>query len=106
MDQKEILTIISSAGASKGKAFEALACVKKGNYEEAKIKLEEARKIDVEAHNLQTQLISQSLDPEKQEVLDLLTVHAQDHYMTSQLARDLIEVLIDTFESLTKKEGK
>ena len=33
----------------------------------------------------------------------LLMVHAQDHYMTSQLARDLIEELINVFEA---KEGK
>ena len=30
---------------------------------------------------------------------DLLMVHAQDHYMTSQLARDLIEELVKIFEA-------
>ena len=30
-------------------------------------------------------------------------VHAQDHYMTSQLARDLIETLITIFEAQTTK---
>ncbi|WP_368854386.1 PTS lactose/cellobiose transporter subunit IIA [Escherichia coli] len=32
-------------------------------------------------------------------MVSLLMVHAQDHYMTSQLSRDLIEKLIDIFES-------
>ena len=32
----------------------------------------------------------------------LVMVHAQDHYMTSQLARDVIEALVDVFEA---KEG-
>ena len=32
----------------------------------------------------------------------LVMVHAQDHYMTSQLARDVIEALVDVFET---KEG-
>mgnify|MGYP002228514905 CR=1 FL=1 len=42
-------------------------------------------------------------DAEKPEI-NLLMVHAQDHYMTSQLARDLIETLIEVFE--TKEGGK
>ena len=42
-------------------------------------------------------------DSEDKPEMSLLMVHAQDHYMTSQLARDLIEKLIDVFE---KKEGK
>ena len=33
------------------------------------------------------------------EPVSLLMVHAQDHYMTSQLARDLIETLIEVFET-------
>lgn len=42
-------------------------------------------------------------DTEEKPVVGLLMVHAQDHYMTSQLARDLIEELITIFEA---KEGK
>ncbi|NRZ59377.1 cellobiose-specific phosphotransferase system component IIA [Clostridium beijerinckii] len=30
-------------------------------------------------------------------------VHAQDHYMTAQLARDLIEALINVFEEREEK---
>ncbi len=106
MKQKEILTIISSSGESKGKAFEALTCVKKGEFTEARKKLAQARQLDIEAHKLQTELISQSLAEGHENDVDLLMVHAQDHYMTSQLARDLIEVLIDTFEAISKKEER
>ena len=43
------------------------------------------------------------MDPEAEKPeLSLLMVHAQDHYMTSQLARDVIEALVDVFEA---KEG-
>ncbi|BBK23079.1 PTS lactose/cellobiose transporter subunit IIA [Amedibacterium intestinale] len=103
--EQQIIGIISSAGDSKGKAFEALRKVKEGDYEGARALMEESRKIDLEAHKIQTKLIQSEMDPdaEKPEI-NLLMVHAQDHYMTSQLARDLIETLIEVFE--TKEGGK
>ena len=103
--EQQIIGIISSAGDSKGKAFEALRKVKEGDYEGARALMEESRKIDLEAHKIQTKLIQSEMDPdaEKPEI-SLLMVHAQDHYMTSQLARDLIETLIEVFE--TKEGGK
>ena len=52
----------------------------------------------MDAHNAQTQIIADALDPDNKEAVTLLMVHAQDHYMTCQLARDLIEALIDIFE--------
>lgn len=101
--EQQIIGIISSAGDSKGKAFEALRKVKEGDYEGAKALLEESRKIDLEAHKIQTKLIQSEFDPEADKApISLLMVHAQDHYMTSQLARDLIETMVDIFES---KEG-
>ena len=76
--EQQIIGIISAAGDSKGKAFEAL-------------------------HKIQTKLIQSEMDPEAEKPeLSLLMVHAQDHYMTSQLARDVIEALVDVFEA---KEG-
>ena len=67
--------------------------------------IEESRKIDLEAHKIQTKLIQSEMDPDADKTpISLLMVHAQDHYMTSQLARDLIETLIEVFE--TKEGGK
>lgn len=98
--EQQIVGIISAAGESKAKAFEALKKVKESKYEEARALLEEAREIDLEAHKIQTQLITAEMSggDNKPEV-GLLMVHAQDHYMTSQLARDLIEEMINVFEA-------
>lgn len=102
--EKQIIGIISSAGQSKAIAFEALKKVKTGEYDEARKLLEESRKVDIEAHSIQTKLIQAEMsDSEEKPEVGLLMVHAQDHYMTSQLARDLIEELINVFEA---KEGK
>ena len=102
--EQKILMMISSSGESKAKAFEALNQVAEGKYDKARALLKEAQEIDLEAHKVQTQLITAEMsDSEDKPEMSLLMVHAQDHYMTSQLARDLIEKLIDVFE---KKEGK
>lgn len=103
--EQKILSMISSAGESKAKAFEALKKVKESKYDEARALLKEAQEIDLEAHKVQTALITAEMSgSEDKPEMSLLMVHAQDHYMTSQLARDLIEELIDVFESKEKEE--
>lgn len=102
--EQQIVGMISAAGDSKAKAFEALKKVKESKYDEARALLQEAREIDLEAHKIQTQLITAEMSGgENKPEVRLLMVHAQDHYMTSQLARDLIEEMINVFEA---KEGK
>ena len=102
--EQQIVGIISAAGNSKVKAFEALRKIKTGEYEEAKRLLDESREIDLEAHRIQTKLIQAEMsDSEDKPQIGLLMVHAQDHYMTSQLARDMVEELIEIFK---EKEGK
>ena len=102
MNEQEIIQIIANSGESKMKSFEALKCLKNKDFKKARELLKESRFIDLEAHNAQTKIIAQALDPEAKDAVTLLMVHAQDHYMTSQLARDLIEVLIDVFEDQEK----
>ena len=43
------------------------------------------------------------MSQEGESVVGMLMVHAQDHYMTSQLARDLIEELVEVFDHLFSK---
>lgn len=98
--EQQIVGIISSAGDSKAKAFEAMKQIKVGNYDEARKLLAESREADLEAHKIQTQLITAEMaGGENRPEIGLLMVHAQDHYMTSQLARDMVEELIDIFEA-------
>lgn len=97
-NELEIIRLISIAGDSKAKSFEALKCVKTREFARAKELLKESRTLDLEAHNIQSHLITQELNQEEASEISLLMVHAQDHYMTSQLARDLIETLLSIFE--------
>jgi len=104
-DEKAILTMISAAGDSKAKAFEALKLAGTNDFDGARRLLEEAREIDIAAHTTQAKLIAEAMnkDSADQQAISLLMVHAQDHYMTSQLARDLIEELITVFEEKEKE---
>ncbi len=103
--EQQIVGIIASSGQSKSKAFEALNMVKIGEYDKARQLIEESRKLDVDAHLIQTQLIQAEFDETKDSLpITLLMVHAQDHYMVSQLARDLIESLINVFEAKERGE--
>ena len=86
--EQQIVGMISAAGDSKAKAFEALKKVKESKYDEARALLQEAREIDLEAHKIQTQLITAEMSGgENKPEVGLLMVHAQDHYMTSQIGR-------------------
>ena len=97
--EMQIMELISTAGESKSKAFQALKKVKEKDFDGARALIDEARKIDVQAHRIQTELITQDLNEDVESpAMSLLMVHAQDHYMTSQLAKDLIEALIEVFE--------
>lgn len=105
-NEQQIMTIIGSAGTSKGKAFAALACVREHDYDGARALLAEAKEADLQAHAAQTAIITQALSgAENADAASLLMVHAQDHYMTSQLARDLIEEIVKIFEA-RDAEGK
>ena len=97
--EKQIMGLISSSGESRSKAFEALQKVRSHDYESAEKLLQESKDLDVEAHNIQTKMIQQELSEDVDSgPISLLMVHAQDHYMTAQLSRDLIEELITIFQ--------
>lgn len=95
----EVIELISISGNSKAKSFEALKKIKEKDFDGARQLIKEARKIDVEAHRIQTDLITRELNEEMvSPTVSLLAIHAQDHYMTSQLAKDLIEALIEVLD--------
>jgi len=96
------MSLVGNAGEARSLAFEAIADAKKGNFDEAREKIKKAKECSLKAHETQTELICAEADGEKME-LGLLMVHAQDHLMTSMLARDLAEEIITLYETLAKK---
>ena len=99
MDQQEqiVINLIVNAGSARSSAIEAIQYAKAGDIEKAEESLGNAKEAVNEAHHSQTEMIQAEIRGEKAP-LSLLMVHAQDHYMTSQLAKDLIETLIEVLD--------
>ena len=90
------MEIILHSGNARSEAFQALKLAKEGKIEEAKEALKVAKEESLKAHKVQTNLIHEEARGNKAEI-GLLLVHAQDHLMTSMLAKDLIEEMIDLY---------
>lgn len=95
------MTIVGNAGEARSLAFEALKEAKIGNYEKANEYLAQAKEKSLAAHEMQTELICNEADGKGVE-MNLLMVHAQDHLMTSMLARELIEEMIALYKRIEK----
>lgn len=94
------MELVGNAGESRSLSFEALSLAKEGKFEEAKEKINEAKKSMLKAHEMQTQLICKEADGEEFKI-GLLMVHAQDHLMCSILARELVEELIKIYAKIS-----
>lgn len=79
--------------------MEAIQEAKKGDFTEADNKIKQAEKSIVEAHNAQTELLTQEAQGVKNEV-SLLLVHSQDHLMTAISFNDMAKELIDVYKTI------
>ncbi len=98
MDLEEaVMGIIVNAGQSRSLCFEALRQAKQSQFSEADALLQEANTFAKEAHAVQTRLIEAD-EGEGKTKMTLVMVHAQDHLMTSILAKELITELVDLYK--------
>ncbi|MEC5317553.1 PTS lactose/cellobiose transporter subunit IIA [Brenneria populi subsp. brevivirga] len=92
--ESTVMELIINAGESRSYAMEALRAAKQGQWEQVDEKLAASAAALKRAHDVQTMLIGMDEGCGKVQV-NLILVHAQDHIMTSMLARELISELID-----------
>lgn len=95
--EQAVMEIIINAGQSRSLCFEALQAARKGDIAQAKKLLLEADTYSRQAHHMQTKLIEQDAG-EARQPMTLIMVHAQDHLMTSLLARELSEEIIHLYQ--------
>lgn len=95
------MQIIAYAGDGKTKAFEALRAARNGDLDLAKKLIAESNKSISQAHDVQTQMLVDEANG-KTVPFSILTVHAQDHFMTAMLANELITEIIEMHQ---QKEG-
>lgn len=92
--EEQVMGIIINAGQSRSLSYEALRHAKQGNFTEAEGLMKEAQEFANQAHLVQTQLIEAD-EGEGKTKMTLIMVHAQDHLMTSMLAKELVAELIE-----------
>ena len=86
--------IVAYSGDARSKLVEN---AKTGNFDKCDQLIEEANACLVDAHKSQTELLQQEARGNHVEV-GFITVHAQDHLMTTLLLKDIISTLIDVYK--------
>lgn len=97
--ESTVMELIINAGESRSMAMQALRAAKQGEWQEVDCLLQGAADAAKRAHDVQTMLIGMDEGCGKVPV-NLILVHAQDHIMTSMLAREMIAELIEVQRQL------
>jgi len=95
------MRIIAGAGLARSSAFGAIEAARRGEFERAEELLQQADASlhdAQEAHRELLQLYAMGEVPH----LDVLLSHAQDHFMTASLARDLAGELVQVYQQIKK----
>lgn len=97
--EEVVMGLIINSGQARSLAYAALKQAKQGDFAAARTMMDQSRMALNEAHLVQTKLIEGDQGEGKMKV-SLVLAHAQDHLMTSMLARELISELIELHEKL------
>jgi len=100
MNDEEMMTVMNlivDAGDAKSCAMEAIQLAKSGDFEAAKLSLNNSNEAISRSHEAQTGLIQKAAAGEPVP-LNLFLVHAQDHIMTAILAKDLATEIVELYE--------
>ena len=97
--EEVVMGLIINSGQARSLAYAALKQAKQGDFAAAKTMMEQSRTALNEAHLVQTKLIESDQGEGKMKG-SLVLVHAQDHLMTSMLARELVAELIELHEKM------
>nr|WP_039860870.1 PTS N,N'-diacetylchitobiose transporter subunit IIA [Photobacterium sp. SKA34] len=100
--EEQVMGIIINAGQSRSLCYEALRHAKSGNFSEVDSLLKEAQEFANQAHLVQTKLIEADEGTGKTK-MTLIMVHAQDHLMTSMLAKELVTEMIELHKKVAKQ---
>ncbi len=96
--EESAMMLIVHSGDARSLAFGALAAAKEGDFEKADKLLAQSHEKSLEAHHVQTELLTAEARGESLKV-GILLVHSQDHLMTSMLAQELIKEMVEMYKN-------
>ena len=91
--------LIALSGEARSDAMEALMFARDGKHENAIAKLAEARMKIGETHKVHADLIQGEAQGNKLD-MNLLLIHAQDHFMTCSTMLELTEFILDMYKRI------
>lgn len=104
MESLELIAfeIISNVGMGKSLAIEAIREARKGDYEEAHKKIEEAKEFLLQGHHSHAGLIQKEASGEKLE-FSLMIMHAEDQLISAETIKDLAIEIIEMHKELSNR---
>ena len=94
--------IVAYSGDARSKLLLAVENAKTGNFDKCDQLIEEANACLVDAHKSQTELLQQEARGNHVEV-GFITVHAQDHLMTTMTLREVALEMLELYKKLEEK---
>lgn len=94
--------IVAYSGDARSKLLMALEKAKSKDFETAEKLVNEAEECLVDAHKAQTELLQLEARGEGVKI-GFITVHGQDHLMTTMLLKDIIGTLMDVYRNGEEK---
>ncbi|MCD7950436.1 MAG: PTS lactose/cellobiose transporter subunit IIA [Erysipelotrichaceae bacterium] len=88
--------IVAYSGDARSKLLLAIEKAKQKNFNECQKLIDEANECLNDAHRAQTELLQMEARGENIEI-SFITVHAQDHLMTSILLKDIVNNIMDIY---------
>ncbi|WP_139594064.1 PTS lactose/cellobiose transporter subunit IIA [Escherichia coli] len=98
-DEELVMELLVNAGRARSDAMEAIRCAGQKDWQGATQLMASSESACLQAHKIQTALISQDEGCGKIKV-NLILVHAQDHLMNAILCQDLAREIISLRKEL------
>ena len=100
-DEELVMELLINAGQARSDAMEAIRCAGQKDWQGATKLMASSESACLQAHKIQTALISQDEGCGKIKV-NLILIHAQDHLMTAMLLGDMVKRFIKLYKKANK----
>lgn len=97
---QQLMQIIIKSGNARKSILEANQYSRHGNFIKAKESLDAGEKSIIEVHQIHTQLLGEDVYNQD---LNILSVHAEDHMMTTMLLLDMAKEFKEVYQLIHDK---
>lgn len=87
------VSIIADSGDSKSYSLEAMECIKKGEFSNARELIKKADEALLRAHKTHTELLCQEANGEKIS-FSMFLMHSESHLTTAEVTREYVDALL------------